>query len=88
MRKVLSSLCLLIFLVACGSAAPVPANHSSFTQPQTSGNPSVKVWVNTNSGVYHCPGTHWYGNTKKGEYMTQKQAQDKGYRPARGNPCQ
>jgi curli biogenesis system outer membrane secretion channel CsgG len=55
---------------------------------ETQGNPSVKVWVNTNSGVYHCPGTRWYGNTKVGEYMTQKQAQGKGYRPAYGKFCQ
>ena len=58
-------------------------------QPQRGpGNPDVKVWVNTHSGVYHCPGTRWYGNTKNGEYMTQKQAQEKGNRPAYGNPCQ
>jgi hypothetical protein len=24
----------------------------------------VTVWVNTRSGVYHYPGTRWYGNTK------------------------
>ena len=54
----------------------------------TQGNPNVKVWVNTNSGVYHCPGTRWYGNTKVGEYMTQKEAQEKGYRPAYGKFCE
>ena len=59
-------------------ATPLPSN--SLTQ-QTQGNPDVKVWVNTRSGVYHCPGTRWYGKTKEGEYMTQKQAQQKGYRP-------
>ena|SRR6185369_14356932 len=53
----------------------------------TSGNPNVTVWVNTNSGVYHCPGTRWYGNTKSGTYMTQQQAQSKGYRPAYGSVC-
>jgi hypothetical protein len=52
------------------------------------GNPDVKVWVNTNSGVYHCPGTRWYGNTKQGEYMTQAEAQKKGNRPAYGKVCQ
>lgn len=51
------------------------------------GNPDVKVWVNTNSGVYHCPGTRWYGATKHGEYMTQAEAQKKGYRPAYGKVC-
>ena len=50
--------------------------------------PDVKVWVNTNSSVYHCPGTRWYGKTRQGEYMTQKQAQDKGYRPAYGKVCE
>jgi hypothetical protein len=54
----------------------------------TLGNANVRVWVNTNSGVYHCPGTRWYGNTKVGEYMTQKQAQEKGNRPAYGKVCQ
>ncbi len=40
------------------------------------GNPDVRVWVNTNSGAYHCPGTRWFGKTHEGEYMTQKEAQD------------
>ena len=52
-----------------------------------SGNPNVRVWVNTNSGVYHCPNTRWYGNTKSGKFMTQKEAQAKGYRPAYGAVC-
>ena len=51
------------------------------------GNPDVRVWVNTSSGVYHCPGTRWYGNTKHGEYVTQKKAQDGGYRPAYDIVC-
>jgi hypothetical protein len=51
------------------------------------GNPDAKVWVNTASGVYHCPGTRWYGATKHGEYMTQAEAQKKGNRPAYGKVC-
>ena len=47
----------------------------------------VMVWVNTNTGVYHCPNTRWYGKTKSGKYMTQKEAQAKGYRPAYGAVC-
>jgi hypothetical protein len=46
------------------------------------------VWVNTDSHVYHCPGTRWYGNTKQGGYMTQKEALDKGNRPAYGKLCE
>lgn len=53
----------------------------------SSGNADVAVWVNTKSGVYHCRNTRWYGNTKNGLYMTQREAQSKGYRPAYGNVC-
>ena len=28
----------------------------------------AKVWVNTRSGVYHCPGTRDYGTTPSGHY--------------------
>ncbi len=51
------------------------------------GNPDVRVWVNTKSGAYHCPGTRWCGKTHEGQYMTQKEAQDKGYHAAANNPC-
>jgi hypothetical protein len=66
--------------------SPPPANEN--TRTQQTGNPDVKVWVNTNSGVYHCSGTRWYGNTKQGEFMSQKKAQDAGNRPAYGKVCQ
>ncbi|MDQ5844103.1 MAG: VCBS repeat-containing protein, partial [Acidobacteriota bacterium] len=50
-------------------------------------NPSVIVWINTPSGLYRCKGMKLYGRTKQGEYMTQKQAQDRGYRKAYGGIC-
>jgi hypothetical protein len=28
-----------------------------------------QVWVNTATGIYHYPGTRWYGNTKQGKFM-------------------
>ena len=52
------------------------------------GKPSIRVWVNTNSGIYHCPGTRWYGRTKEGLFMMQREALEKGNRPAYGNVCQ
>jgi hypothetical protein len=63
--------------------APVSNVYKAFG----AGNPGVKVWVNTRSGTYHCAGTTWYGNTQEGEYMTQQEAQDKGYRPAANRAC-
>ncbi|HEY4712762.1 MAG TPA: hypothetical protein VIH30_00745 [Aquirhabdus sp.] len=47
-----------------------------------------KVWVNTESNIYHCEGTHWYGTTKAGSYMTEAAAQAAGARPTRGKACQ
>lgn len=71
-----------------GSATILPAGGPAVAPAQADkGNPDVKVWVNTTSGVYHCPGSRWYGNTKQGQYMTQAEAQDKHYRPAYGKVC-
>ncbi len=32
------------------------------------------VWVNTETKVYHKEGDRWYGNTEKGQFMTEKDA--------------
>jgi hypothetical protein len=45
---------------------------------------SDQVWVNTKSGKYWKPGSRYYGKTKRGEYMSEKEAVQKGYRPANG----
>jgi hypothetical protein len=42
------------------------------------------VWVNTKSGKYWKPGSLYYGKTKRGEYMSDKDAVQKGYLPANG----
>jgi hypothetical protein len=47
----------------------------------------IRVWVNTESRIYHCPGTQWYGRTRKGEYMTQGKALEAGYKAAYGHQC-
>lgn len=47
----------------------------------------VQVWVNTSSGVYHCPGGRYYGNTKRGTFLAESKAVARGYRAAYGNAC-
>jgi hypothetical protein len=79
MRKLVLSL--LLSLTFTMAIVALPAHT------QENGNPDIKVWVNTASGVYHCPGTQWYGRTKRGRYMKQKTAQARGYRPAKGEVC-
>ena len=66
---------------AVTSATPVtpvtPALSTAATKPRPSmaaGAGADKVWVNPASKVYHCPGTKYYGTTKKGSYMTESEA--------------
>lgn len=47
----------------------------------------VRVWVNTSSKIYHCPGAELYGRTARGEYMPEGSAREIGARPAGGRPC-
>lgn len=77
---------------SCGGSAPAAktaqqAVKSSppVTEPSTA--PAVRVWVNTNSRVYHCPGTRYYGNTKAGQFMSESDAKAAGHRPAGGRGC-
>jgi micrococcal nuclease len=43
------------------------------------------VWVNTKSGKYWKPGSAYYAKTKRGKYMTEKEAVQEGYRAANGS---
>jgi len=87
LRNCFALIIVVLTLAACGSSSRAIATRNSLAAPQGSASATVKVWVNTASGVYHCPGTRWYGNTKRGEFMTQREAQSKGYRPANGAVC-
>ena len=42
---------------------------------------SGQVWVNTDTGVYH-KGGRWYGKTKQGKFMDEKEAKKAGYKEA------
>lgn len=79
---------LLILVFALVSTGLAQQKQPPSPSPSPSrGVPTIKVWVDTEYGFYHCPNTKLYGNTKQGVYMTQKQAQDRGYRPAYGTYC-
>ncbi len=86
MRRILTTLSIALALLSFVPALPSTATLlPAFFQ--RAGDPNVMVWVNTASGVYHCPGTRWYGRTKRGRYMRQRAAQAAGYRPAYGSVC-
>lgn len=46
-----------------------------------------QVWINTNSGVYHCPGGRYYGNTNQGKYTSEREAKQRGFRAANNGNC-
>jgi hypothetical protein len=67
-------------LVAVGLAeAPLPVVYT--------GAPGTKVWVDLHKALYYCPGAEPYGKTPKGKFLTQRDAQDLNFQPARGQPC-
>jgi len=59
------------------SKATPAASSPEIAAAQSSG----KVWVNTESGVYHKSG-RWYGKTKQGKFMTEAEAKAAGYKEA------
>jgi hypothetical protein len=38
------------------------------------------VWLNLPTGIFHFQGQRWYGNTKTGEYVCEKEAEKAGDR--------
>ena len=41
------------------------------------------VWVNLPTGIFHFKGERWYGRTKNGAYVCEKEAENEGDRATR-----
>ncbi len=78
---------LLLAILSTGVPVELGLVRSVFAAQDQPEKKEIKVWVNTKSGVYHCPGTRWYRTTKHGKYMSECEAQKAGYRPAYGKRC-
>jgi hypothetical protein len=72
---------------AASAPAPKAATSAASERTAAAGGGAGKVWVNTDSKVYHCEKDALYGKTKQGEYMTEAQAKAAGARAARGKEC-
>ncbi len=51
------------------------------------GGPEVRVWVDTKTGLYYCPGSPEYGRTARGKYVRQRSAQLDEFEPANRKGC-
>src|SRR5579859_3860061 len=63
------------------SKARTSATSATAQKPPEKG--AGMVWVNIATGIYHKPGTRWYGKTKKGKYMLEADAIKAGYKAAK-----
>jgi hypothetical protein len=68
-------------------AAKASTKTSTKNMAQAPGGGAGLVWLNTESNVYHCQGTQFYGKTKAGSYMTEDAAKAKGAHADHGKPC-
>jgi hypothetical protein len=67
-----------------GAPAPIAAGQFASPQEAQSRCPgAAAVWVNEHSHIYHFAGTRGYGNTKRGAYMCEADAQAAGNRAAK-----
>jgi len=88
LRTSLAALVLGLSTLAFAQTATPPAKPMPKpAATEAPGGGPDKVWVNTSSNVYHCPGDRYYGKTKAGKYMTEKDAQAAHAHGEKGQIC-
>jgi len=75
----------LAIALVIGSLAPAAAQTQfpSEQKAQQHCPEDTVVWLNLPTGIYHFKGERWYGRTKSGAYVCQKEADKTGDRATR-----
>jgi len=79
----LLALVLIVLLVA---GTGIGAELTTFTSEQEAQQhcpADTVVWLNLPTGIYHLKGERWYGRTKNGAYVCEKEADQAGDRVTR-----
>ena len=72
--------CLIVFGILTGSSVYAQTPTHSAPPGLTCPGDQV-VWVNNNSGIYHYRGERYFGSTKQGKFICEKDALHEGDRP-------
>lgn len=72
----------LIWLALTVFSLPILAQTPQHSPPPGMTCPGDKlVWVNTRSGIYHFKGERYFGSTKNGKFICERDADREGDRP-------
>jgi hypothetical protein len=85
-RSIALSFALLVGFVPIASPPAIAYSAHYFSTSQSAQRHcphDIVVWLNTRSGIYHYAGERWYGNTKQGAYVCEKEAIAEGDRATR-----
>lgn len=83
MRLAIKWLIIGFLLLGASGASALTTSIQLFpteTEAQQHCPKDVVVWVNLPTGIYHFKGMRWYGNTKSGAYVCEKEGDQAGYR--------
>ena len=72
---------------APAASAKMSPQAKAATMTQAPGGGPGMVWLNSDSNVYHCSGSQYYGKTKQGSYMSEADAKAKGAHADHNHPC-
>jgi hypothetical protein len=82
--KILSAISGAMLLAATFAPASLAQAQFPTEQPAQQHCPKdVVVWLNLPTGVYHFKGERWYGKTKRGAFVCEKDADRAGDRATR-----
>jgi hypothetical protein len=85
-RNLFAPLLVFLLIFSAPSFADMTGQLTLFPteqQAQSHCPSDIVVWLNTPSGIYHFKGQRWYGATKSGAYVCEREADKVGDRPTR-----